>query len=57
MRLRLGRISGAASAPYWRPDRGRSIMGNPPTAEATKAAQRAGIVSIGPRHDRYGFNS
>jgi hypothetical protein len=31
-------------------------QGNPPTGEATKAAQRAGIVSIGPRHDRYGFN-
>jgi hypothetical protein len=32
-------------------------QGNPHTAEATKAAQRAGIVSIGPRRDRYGFNS
>ena len=27
------------------------------SAEATKATQRARIVSIGPRHDRYGFNS
>jgi hypothetical protein len=32
-------------------------QGNPPTAEATKAAQRAGIVSIGPCRDRYGFDS
>ena len=29
----------------------------PPTAEATKAAQQAGIVSIGPRRDRYGSDS
>jgi hypothetical protein len=33
------------------PDREVDDQGNPPTAEAT--AQRAGIVSIGPRRDRY----
>jgi hypothetical protein len=39
----LGRISGAA----------RADAAWAPPAEATKAAQRAGIVSIGPRRDRY----
>jgi hypothetical protein len=32
-------------------------LGQLATAQASKATQRAGIVSVGRRRDRYGFNS
>jgi hypothetical protein len=50
------RMSGAASAPYWRSLSRAPIRATRPAPKPPRSA-RAGIVSRLRRHDRYGFDS